>query len=167
MEMEKLQLLGSIASIISPIGIVFWKIIKKKEMSPFNRCMSVILLIQAILIGYWLLNGEILGAVISVGVCFIFTILPWLIMHVYDQLLNLILDITNKQSEISKSQTKIIGKINQDMKMMNENIGVIVTSFKDMIEIIKKLTIYTESTIDIKTKQLEDKVKKIQKKISK
>jgi hypothetical protein len=159
--MENLHLLGSIASIISPIGIVFWKIIKKKEMSPFNRYMLIILLIQAIFIGVWLLNGKILNAVILAGICFMFTILPWLIMHLYDRLLGVI----ESQIDITASIIKSIEESDQIMKEIIQNMEGLAECLKDTIENFNDFSITQSIRIDTKTEQLDDKLKKLQKKI--
>lgn len=158
--MDNLHLLGSIASIIS-LGFVFWGIIKKRQMSFFNFYMLVLVLIQAILVGYWLLNGKILSAVISAGICFMFTILPWLIMYLHARLLDLI----QSQIDITASIIKSIEESDQIMKEISQNTEGIAECLKDTIKSFSDFSITESIRVDAKTEQLDDKLKKLQKKI--
>lgn len=146
-----IHLLGSIASIISffiPLGFIFWSLIKKKKISFFNLYILVLVLIQAISVGHSLWNGKNLMAMMA-GMFLMFTILFWLVMHLSDRLL-----------EIIKSQQKIIEDINHDMEKLTNLFG-------ESIEIIRELTKLNSIKIDINTEQLEDELKKLQRKISK
>ena len=73
-------------------------------------------------------------------------------------LIEKLLDLIDSQAEISKSQAKIIKEINQDM-------GQLVRSFVESTEVIRELMRIESIRIDVKTEQLDNKLKKIQKKI--
>ena len=140
--------LGSVASIISLVisfGFVLWSIIRKKKISFFSLYMSVVILIQVISVGFWLWHGKPLTA-ITAGMFLIFALLFWVSTHMSDKLL----DIIQSHMEITKE--------------MNQEID---EALRGILEIIKKLTIHTESKMNVNTKQLEDELKKIQKKIDK
>ena len=77
--MDNIHLLGSIASIISfsiPFGFVFWSVIKKRKISFSNLYMLVMVLIQAVLVGYWIWNGKnLIAAMAGLGLIAHYTIL--------------------------------------------------------------------------------------------
>ena len=128
--MDNIHLLGSIASIISLVtsfGIVFWSIIKKRKISFFNLYMLVMVLIQAISVGWWLWNGKNLMAVIA-GMFFMFTILFWLVLYLNERQL----DLFKSQTEINKSEGEMIREINQDLRQL-------ANLCAECVEIIKKL----------------------------
>lgn len=153
-----IHLLGAIASIISLVisfGLVFWSVIKQGKISFFNLYMLVMVSIQVILIGWGLWSGKNVIAMIG-GMCFISMILFWLVMYLNEKQL----DLFKSQTEINKSQMKQIKEINQDM-------GQLTNLFGEYIEAVRELMRVESIKIDIKTEQLEDELKKLQKKIDK
>ena len=156
--MDNFHLLGSIASIISlatSLGIVFWGVIKKRKISFFNFYMLAMVLIQAILIGLGLWSGKNMMTMIA-GMFFMFAILFWLVLYLNERQL----DLFKSQTEINKSEGEMINEINQDLRQLANLCG-------ECAEIIKELMRVQSIEIDMKTKRLEDELKKLQKKIGK
>ena len=164
--MDNLNVLGAIASIISlfiTLVIIFWSVIKKTKISGFNLYMLVMVLINAILVGIWLWNGVIVIAMM------LFTILMgillyWLIQYLFQKQQDLI----KSQMEIIKSNIKSIREMNQDMGGMNQQTQEIIQLFIEILGFIQKsidISGETLRSIELKDEKLNEKIKKLQKKI--
>ena len=99
-----------------------------------------------------------------------FTLLFWLVMYLYEKLLDLI----KSQTKIRESGTKINQKFHEFeitiIKEMNEDIGQLIKLFGASLEIIENV-IAEAKTASIKTnvnmEQLTDNLKKLEKKVEK
>ena len=191
--MDNLHLLGSIASIISlfipiPLGFIIWGFIKKRKTSFFHLYMLVIVLIQFILVVYWLWDGKNVIAVLT-GMFLMFMILFWLVLYLNERQIKIIEAIA-KQSEIMQSQSEIMQSQSEFVTESNKRhiesfmefiditkiIVIQIDNIGDIIRgIIKEITkdniknshVYTEVKIDVNTKQLENELEKIKKQLRK
>ena len=165
--MDYIDFFGSIASIIC-FGIVFWRLIKGK-ISFFNLYMLAMVLLQAILVGWWLWNGKHLIAVIA-GIFFIFIILFWLVVHLNEKHTQIINKLIEKQSEIRKAQWEFTKETNLTFIEVFTNFMELNDLIVNQIDIIHssiKNVIVDSTMVDTNVKQLEDALKEMKKTLKK
>ena len=146
--MDNLNVFGAIASIISlfiTLGFIFWGVIKKSKISGFNLYVLVVVLIHAILAGYWLWNDENVRAVIT-GTILMFIILLWLLQYLSKRLLDFI---------------DFHDEMNQGLDERDQETQKILQLFTDTVDIIEEIVIKMEQ----EDERLSDEIKTLQKKM--
>ena len=161
--MDYLHFFGSIASLIC-LGIILWRFIKEKKISFQTLYMLTIVLIQAISVGYGIWTRKDLIYIIVGCLFLIFTILSWLAMYLFEKLHDLLQaqqDFIETQTKLNLSERKIRNEIDEDLGHLSKLFGESLEIIKD---VIKAVTIESVNT-NVKTEQLTDKLKQIEKKI--
>ena len=167
--MDIIHSLGSIASIISIIPLVFIirAAIKKVKISPFNLYMLAMVLIQVISVGYSLWDKNVIGITLG-GIICMFTILFWLVLYLNEKQLKMI-GIIVKQYELIESEQKFSIEINREfMKQFDGLIEVAYLTTEQIDRIAKTLMLIIQDSntgreikIDVNTKSLENELKKM------
>lgn len=126
--------------------------------------MLTIVLIQAISVGYGIWTRKDLIYIIVGCLFLIFTILSWLAMYLFEKLHDLLQaqqDFIETQTKLNLSERKIRNEIDEDLGHLSKLFGESLEIIKD---VIKAVTIESVNT-NVKTEQLTDKLKQIEKKI--